>query len=207
MTNGYIKNNTGISLLEIIVYIAIFAIVTVLVTNFIAQGYKVYYFGQEQSDATRHAQKGVAVMVKEIREARQGDNSAYPIELADDQEFIFYSDIDQDDSTERVRYFLDATSFKKAVTNPSVEEPITYDGPETITTLSEYVRNATSSIFYYYNGDWPADTENNPLPAPARLIETKLMRLFLKINVFPERAPKDFELESYSQIRNLKTNL
>ena len=146
-------------------------------------------------------------MVKEIREARPADNGAYPLELADDQEFIFYSDIDQNDKTERVRYFLDGTNFNKAVINPSEVEPITYDGPETITTLSEYVRNATSSIFYYYNGDWPADTENNPLPSPARLIETKLMRVYLKINVFPERAPDDFELESSTQIRNLKTNL
>ena len=153
MINRYIKNKTGISLLEIIVYIAIFIMLAIIVTRFVAQGYKVYYFGQEQNDAIRFAQTGVETMVKEIREARPGDNGAYPLELADDQEFIFYSDIDQDDKTERVRYFLDGTNFIKGVINPSEDEPVNYGGEEATTTLSQYVRNATSSIFYYYNGN------------------------------------------------------
>lgn len=202
-----LRNNHGISLLEIVLYIAIFSIITVIVTRFIVQGYKVYYFGQEQNDAIRFAQRGVATMVKEIREARYGDNGAYPLEFADNQEFIFYSDIDQDDATERVRYFLEGTDFKKGVTNPSEVKPIDYNGEETRTVLSQYVRNSADPIFYYYNGDWPKDTVNNPLPSPARLIETKLMRVYLRINVFPERAPDDFELESSTQVRNLKTNL
>ena len=201
------NKNSGISLLEIIIYIAVFSIVAMLTARFVAQGYKVYYFGQEQSDAIRSAQKGIEVMVKEIREARHADNGTYPLGLANDQEFIFYSDIDQDNYTEKVRYFLDGENFKKGIINPSETEPINYDGEEMVTILSEYVRNGAEPIFYYYNGDWPADTENNPLPSPARLIETKLMRVYLKINVFIERSPDDFELESSVQIRNLKTNL
>lgn len=201
------KSNAGISLLEIIIYIAIFSLAIVITTNFIVQGYKVYYFGQEQSDAIRSAQAGVETMVREIREARSADNGAYALELADDQEFIFYSDVDQDELTEKVRYFLDGATLKKGIIKPSITEPITYDGPETITVISEYVHNGANPIFYYYNGDWPEDTQNNPLPSPARLIETKLMQVNLRINVVPTRAPEDFILESYSQIRNLKTNL
>ncbi|NQU77769.1 hypothetical protein HQ544_03675 [Candidatus Falkowbacteria bacterium] len=202
-----IKNNQGLGIIEIVLYVAIFSIATIIVMNFMVQGYKVYYFGQEQTDAIRFAGTGIKTMVREIREARPADNGSYPLELADDQLFIFFSDIDQDDKTERVRYFLDGTDFKKGIINPSENEPITYDGPEETITLSKYVRNGADPIFYYYNGDWPADTTNNPLPAPARLIETKLMRVLLRINVFPERSPDDFELESSAQIRNLKTNL
>jgi len=33
------------------------------------------------------------------------------------------------------------------------------------------------------------------------------MHVFLKINVDPSRPPDDFDLESDTQIRNLKTNL
>jgi len=207
MSNGYTENNQGVSLLEIIIYVAIFSILLIIVTNFVAQGLKVYNFTQEQNDAVRFAGQSIETMIKEIREARIGDNGAYPLELADDQELIFYGDIDQDDKTERVRYFLNNTSFQKGVIQPSVTHPINYSGVETITTLSEHVRNDTNPIFYYYNGDWPADTINNPLPAPARLIETKLMRVYLRVNIFPSRIPDDFELESYTQIRNLKTNL
>jgi len=200
-------DNHGVSLLEVIIYIALFCIVTLIIARFVTQGFKVYTFGQEQNDAIRFAQTGIKTMVKEIREARHGDDGAYPLELANDQELIFYSDIDQDDKTERVRYFLDGTNLKKSVINPSETYPINYSGSETIITLSEYVRNNIDPIFYYYNGGWPADTTDNPLPAPARLIETKLMTVYLKINIFSNRSPDDFELESSTQIRNLKTNL
>lgn len=203
----WIYNQKGISFLEIVTYIAIFSLVILIITRFVVQGYQVYYFGQEQNDAIRQAQIGIETMVKEIREARYADNGAYPLELANDQEFIFYSDIDQDNATERVRYFLFNTNFIKGIINPSETEPINYNGPEILATLSENVRNDVGPIFYYYNGDWPADTLNNPLPAPARLIETKLMRVYLKVNILPSRPPDDFELESSVQIRNLKTNL
>lgn len=203
----WIYNQKGVSFLEIVTYIAIFSLVILIITRFVVQGYQVYYFGQEQNDAIRQAQIGIETMVKEIREARYADNGAYPLELANDQEFIFYSDIDQDNATERVRYFLFNTNFIKGIINPSETEPINYNGPEILATLSENVRNDVGPIFYYYNGDWPADTLNNPLPAPARLIETKLMRVYLKVNILPSRPPDDFELESSVQIRNLKTNL
>ena len=142
-----LKLNAGISLIEIIIYIAVFSIVAMLTARFVAQGYKVYYFGQEQSDAIRSAQKGVEIMVKEIREARHADNGAYPLGLSNDQEFIFYSDIDQDNYTEKVRYFLDGENFKKGIINPSETEPINYDGEEMVTILSEYVRNGAEPIF------------------------------------------------------------
>jgi len=80
-------------------------------------------------------------------------------------------------------------------TSPPVEYP---SRQEKISILSSYVRNI-SPIFEYY------DASGNKIESyPARLSDTKLMRVFLKINVDPNRAPQDFELESYVQPRNLK---
>jgi len=80
-------------------------------------------------------------------------------------------------------------------TSPPIEYP---SSQEKISILSSYVRN-TSPIFEYY------DASGNKIEVyPARLSDTKLMRVFLKINVNPNRAPNDFELESYVQPRNLK---
>ncbi|GAH01061.1 unnamed protein product, partial [marine sediment metagenome] len=39
---------------------------------------------------------------------------------------------------------------------------------------------------------------------PARLVDTKLMKVFLIVDVDPNRSPKGFELESYAKLRNLK---
>lgn len=200
-------NTKGISLLETTFTIAIFTTAILIVGNFVTRGYQTIKFTQEQNTAIKEAQKGIKTMVKEIREARTGDNGAYALVKADDQEFIFYSDIDQDNDIERVRYFLNGTDFIKGVIEPS-GNPITYiEQNEATSTLSQYVQNGGDPIFYYYNGDWPGDIINNPLPTPSRLVDTKLMRVYLKINITPDRSPTYFELESSTQIRNLKTNL
>jgi len=274
-------------------------------------------------------------MTKELREARMGDDGSYIIEKAEDYEIVFYSDIDKDGDTEKVRYFVyqsqtlgsandcvsysqggscntdfpnfsgniietaqveicvegdlnggneyvdvfadgvslgrlcaqgcnqclgqwegcstfDVTaqaadgsvnftadgsnavgssgggfcdwqqndhslkakfdfSWTETDTNPSIilkkgviqptSYPIEYPPEnEQITNLSQYVRNQLP-VFRYFDGD------GVELAAPARLEDTKMIRTHLIINVNPERAPANFELESSVQIRNLKTNL
>lgn len=94
------------TLIEALVTIAIFVLAMGAVIGFIVMAYRTYGFTFQQSQAILEARKGVETMVKEIREARVGDDGAYIIEKADDYEFIFYSDIDDDGETERVRYFI-----------------------------------------------------------------------------------------------------
>lgn len=149
----------------------------------------------------------LTTMIREVRNARPGNNGAYTLAVAQDQEFVFYSDVDFDGETERVRYTLNGTDLQKGVTEPS-GFPITYDlNQESVRVVGENIRNGVNPIFYYYNGDWPEDTVNNPLPSPIRLSETKLMQISLRVNDIPNDADNDFVLESYVQLRSLKQNL
>lgn len=322
------------TIIETIVALFVLALIMGVVGGFIVMIYDVHGYTWQQSIAIDDARRWTEIMTAEIREARTGDNGAYPIEKAGDKEIIFYSDIDNDNETERVRYFLgivgsgsetkecqtsfnggicnvvfsnfltgtiisaevkvsvngdfgtnkeyaeifadgiklsdvcktgcndcpgetwqgtttfdvtsqadddyidflaDATNwvdprcphsmkarfefsftedlsafaheFKKGVIEPVVGSGGKIEYPleeEKVSTVSFYIRNVPP-IFEYYNRDWPEDTTNNPLPAPARLQETKLMKVYLVINVEPNRPPKEFELESFVQLRNLKT--
>lgn len=188
------------TLIETIMAIAIFVLAMGTITGLILMGYKTQSYAWQQSMAINEARKGVETMVKEIREARPGDNGAYMIEKADNYEFIFYSDIDKDISIEKIRYFLDGNNFKKSVIEPT-GWPISYpEANEKIFVLTEDVRNLPP-IFYYYNSDGQEITE-----LPARSKDTKLMKVRLVVNVNPNRPPQDFILESSVQIRNLKTN-
>ncbi|MDP3964103.1 MAG: prepilin-type N-terminal cleavage/methylation domain-containing protein [bacterium] len=200
-------SNAGISLVEAIVSLAIFSLVLTLVYTFFTQGNRIQSYNNEQQLAVQSARRGVQTMVKELREASTGDDGSYILSLANDQEIVFFSDTDADLVIERIRYFLDGTSLKKAVTEPT-GDPIEYlDANEEVSVLSEFIRNDTDPIFTYYNGDFPGDDVNNPLPTPSRLTETKMMDVYLKVNVFTNRSPDDIEVSSYVQIRNLKTNL
>lgn len=189
------------TLIETLVTIAIFVLIIGVVIGFIVVAYRTQGYTFQQSLAIDEARRGIETMVKDIRGARAGDDGAYIIELAQDYEFIFYSDIDKDEATERVRYFIESTDFKKGVIDPT-GWPIQYPKEnEEVFILSRYVRNLPP-IFHYYDGDGQELIE-----LPARLKDTKMMRVYLVINVDPTRPPQDFELESHVQIRNLKTNL
>jgi len=322
---------TGFTLIESLMAIVVFVLAIVALMGFISLSYKAYGYTKEQSIAINEARKGIETMIKEIRQAKQGDNGAYAIEKADDKEFIFYSNIDGDNETERIRYFLGTTSsgilvkecvsfsrggscqvsfsdfltgtlksaqvqisvegdfgagneyanvildgedlssfcsgqcsdcagiwqgtntfdinddaadgllqfsisassrvdancnwqdprhsmkarfelswtedivsqnhqFKKGVTEPVGSPPSYPEDQEEITILSSYVRNAPP-IFQYF------DTDNQEITIlPARLKDTKLMKVYLVINSNPERSPQDFGLESFVQLRNLKTS-
>ncbi len=94
------------TLIETIVAIAVFGLILAATTALIFAGYRINRYNWEQSIAVSEARKGIQTMVKEIRGARPGEEGSFPIEKAADKEFIFYSDIDKDGATERVRYFL-----------------------------------------------------------------------------------------------------
>lgn len=202
-----ILNKKGFSLIEIIVLIAIFAIIMAALSMFIFRTYRAYSYNLQQVVAINEARRGIETMIKEIREAKYGEDGSYPISEAGDFNFIFYGNIDQDSAAERIRYFLEGTEFKKGVVEPTGDPPQYELSGETVSALSFYVQNGATPVFAYYNGDWPGDTVNNPLPTLTRLTDTKLMHVYLKINVDPARPPDDFILESDTQIRNLKTNL
>lgn len=322
-------NKKGFTLIETVVAIFIFVLALGSVVGFIVAAYRTQSYTWEQSIAIDEARRGIETMVKEIREAQTADDGSFPIEKADDKEFIFYSDIDKDGQAERVRYFLGTVSsgtqtkdcvtfldggscsvsfsnflsgtletatlkisvegdfgrsneyakiyadgdylgkvcetgcrdcpaswegtktfnvfsqaqdnsiqfiadasarvnnicdweepnhsmkakfefswtetlpgaeheFKKGVIEPTgspVEYPL---DQEKITTLSSYVRNAPP-IFRYFDKDGNEITD-----LPARLVDTKLIEVYLVVNVDPNRPPQDFELKSLVQLRNLK---
>jgi len=188
------------TLIETLVTIFVFALAMGAVFGLVTLGYRTQSYTFQQSTAINETRRGIEIMVREIREARGADDGSYIIEKAEDFEFIFYSDIDKDNAVERVRYFIEGTNFKKGVIDPS-GWPIKYDlNEEKLFILSQYVQNQPP-IFKYY------DSQGIELSPPARLKDTKLMKVYLVINVDPNRPPQDFVLESSVQIRNLKTNL
>jgi prepilin-type N-terminal cleavage/methylation domain-containing protein len=192
--------NKGFTLIEMMIAITIFMLgigaVFMVATNL----YTTHSFTVQQSLAIGEARSGIERTLKEIREAINGQDGSYMISAANDYEFIFFCDVDDDQVIEKVRYFLEATQLKRGVIKPIVDIIVYPQANEKVSVISSYVRN-NPPIFHYYDG------QGVELPAPARLNETKMMMVYLVINVDPLRPPQDFVLESYVQLRNLKTNL
>ena len=111
-------HKNGFSLIELLVFAGIFLI---LAAGFLGLQ---YIFSRNQVTAWQNylsiedANNNMAKMLKEIRDARQGETGTYPLEDTQDQQIIFYSDIDYDDVVERVRYTLNETSLILGITEP-----------------------------------------------------------------------------------------
>ncbi len=198
----------GLTLLEVMVSLGIFLFIVAIIWLFIRQSYSVQSFTLGQTMAISEAQRGVERLVKEAREALPADTGAYPIEKADDFEFIFFADYDRDAAIERVRYYLDGSNFYKGVIEPT-GNPLQYSSAnEQVTIISRYVRNTASEpVFKYYDGSYSGKDSDVPLTTPANISQVRLVHINLRINVDPNRAPTDYYLESDVQIRNLKDNL
>lgn len=92
-----------------------------------------------------------------------------------------------------------AHELKKGIVKPT-GEPARYDlDQEQISLITSYVRN-NPPIFQYF------DVQGLEITDPAlRLLNTRLIKILLVVNVDPNRPPDEFDLESSVQLRNLKS--
>jgi len=197
--------NRGFTLIEVLVAATITVILggAILTVLFITARTRISSFKNLINvDITN---QNIDQLSRDLRNLRPGDNAAYPLERARDQEIIFYSDIDYDGSAEKVRYTLTGSQLVRGTIEPT-GYPAQYPAAsEKIKTLTDYVTNGSTPVFYYYNGDWPTDVINNPLSDPVRLSDSKLIKIYLSID--SGDGGDDFNLETYIQLRMLKQNL
>ena len=115
------KHSKGFTLIETLIAIFIFSLIFGGLAMSISHLYRVYDFVWAQASAVSEARRGVKTMIREIRGANTGDDGSYAIQKAENNEFIFFSDINKDGKRERVRYFLGGASA-----NEATKECVTY---------------------------------------------------------------------------------
>lgn len=201
-----VYQQSGFTIIELLVAMGIVVIITTLAANFAVRGLQVQRIVGEQNQAVADSRTALDRFVNEMRETAPSDTGAYPIEQADEQELVFFSDVDHDETIERIHYYLEGSFLQRGVTEPS-GDPLTYDtANEDVQTVSAYIRNDSDPLFYYYNEDYPADTATNPLASPVDVSEIRLIELRVQTNVDPDRVPKTHALEVQVHLRNLKEN-
>ena len=146
-------------------------------------------------------------MLRELREARSAENGAWPLVQTDDATIVFYSDVTNDGRTDRVRYFLSGTDLKKGVIEPTAA-PVSYPvANEVIQTIATSIDLGGKAMFTYYNGNWPTDQINNPLALVNRILNTRYIGIYVRVDIQANYAAAPYELNSGVQIRSLKDNL
>lgn len=140
----------------------------------------------------------------ELRRAAVSSIGAYPIEVAEPQQIIFYSNIDTDTWRERVRYFLDETTLKKGITKPA-GNPLSYNpAAEVITNVAYDVANGAAQVFYYYDENYAGSGAS--LATPVNVSNVRLVKISLELEEDPYASPEPLHVETVAEVRNLKSN-
>jgi len=201
MIKALYKNLKGVSLIETMVSLSIFIVISFMVYDYIKIGFKTSQFESEQGTAIQEARKAMETIAKDIRMAADSVSGSYAISQADAQELIVYSDVIQnnENETERVKFYIDTTEneLKKVITEFSTSTG-EYNFNRSTSTISKYVNNQSEPLFYYYDNNGATTTS---------IEDIRRIRFSIKINVTPAISPNDYYVESDVTLRNKKDNL
>lgn len=199
------KSAKGMTLIEMILAIFIFTISIAGFSTLFVQSWKNNSYTMEMGESSMAVSQGVTKMINYIRGARQSDNGAYPIKSADGNDLVIYADYDKDTVTERLHFYKNGQDILMGVTDPTSGMPKTYPSgdEQTVALVSHIVNDSDTPIFYYYNQNYPSDTTNNPMSVPAAAFDVRLIKVHLYMNVVPNRAPDNIEMQSFVELRNL----
>lgn len=200
-----INKNAGFSLAETLVAVAIFVVISGIVSFFYRDITLLFNFGQQDLNAQLGARKVLKPMVSEVRSASRSELGSYHIASSTDSFFAFYSDIDNDGLTEKLEYYLDNGTFKRDVISPS-GDPLIYDegNRETYILIENVVNTPLEPIFEYYGTDY--DGTGEPLD-PISIPDIRLVKIAVIMDEDPNRPPDEIVVTTQVSIRNLKDNL
>ena len=208
------KNNyLGMTIVEMMIAIAIFTIGITGFTQLFVNSWKNNHFVFEMGQTSATVSQGLSTIGDYIKRVRQGDNGAYPIILARDNELTVYCDYNKDGTTERLHFYKEAYTYNgnsfyrimMGIRIPSTTLPKTYaSGDASVVTVINNIMNDTSTpIFYYFDRNYAGASGQLALSTPANITDVRLVKVYLKINIDPNRAPDNIEMQSFNEMRNL----
>lgn len=205
MSFSILKNKKGFTLVEIVLAIAIFSSVLVAMGAFARD---VFYFNdvlQIGLNNVMEARKVLRPFVGEVRGSEPSNLGASAIEKAEAKNFIFYTDTNQDGLKERIRYFVDGSTFKKGVITPTGSPFVYNTNNEKITNVVHHVINEQTK-FSYYDSNYNGTQGISALSFPVSPSSVRLIRVDLTIDSNPNRAPSLMTVTTQATVRNLKDN-
>ena len=194
------SSNRGFTLIEMLIAVAILAIMAVAVSAFFISLYK-----EQGSDIARikridTAGRVIETMSSEIRKMNRAENGIFPLEIIQEQTLVFYSDVDNDGLTERIEYFLNGTALERKSIEPG--DNLDYSGTETAAVIAGGIRNGTEPIFKYYDENYTGSED--PLPEPINVTSVKIIEIILDINADEKHLSSPLCVETKIHPRNLK---
>lgn len=198
-------NSNGFSIIEILVGISIFVMLSLAVWSFQENIFSINTFISRELIIQQETRQAFNKMSSEIRSLSPSSVGAYPIAQVGTSSFTFFSDIDDDGLKEQIRYFLDGNTFKKGILSPT-GSPATYNqANEIINNSIKDIVNNDIPIFEFFDSYY--DGSGVALLYPIDTLEIRLIKINVIIDQNPTRPPAPINVTTQISMRNLKDNL
>ena len=199
--------NKGFTLLESIMSVAIMVAIvfaaTLLAKDVLSTNQSAVQSLSAQSDTRRAIKSWIA----ELRTATPSATGAYTIESASTSSLVFFADLDSDNRSERIRYFISTStrSFNRGVVSPTGSPPsYVLSGESVITMVSDMVQGTSTPVFEYFDTNYAGTS--SPMTYPLDVSMIRLIRVNISVDKDPNRSPDPLTVSSEVTLRNLKDN-
>ncbi len=195
------STSKGFSLVEMLISIAIMALLTVMVTGSIIYLYRTNATNISQAVSLNAANKALRSMVGEVRGVMYAEDGSYPLVTIATSTLTFYADVDQDGRAERVRYFVSGTTLKRGVIEPTASSSYPA-GSEVVATTTVGLHNVAKGVplFRYFGADGVEITGQSDM------LKVRLVRIEVLVNTDTKSLIQAIDIHSEAALRNLKYN-
>lgn len=198
----------GMTLLEIIIIVGVIVGIISVMGAFQAD---IFSYNRTISTSLKQQneiRKILNPFAAELRSATESEIGDYPIDSASSTAIVFFSNIDDDEDVERVRYFLQGNDFKKGVIKPTPGNPASYNpANETVTEVVHDIVDLGTDIFRYYDSTFVSEELSTPLTFPLTVTDISLIKVTVSTDDDLNKDPSPATVSTLVTVRNLQDNI
>lgn len=200
------EDKYGFTLIEIVVAVFVATILSMAVTVFSRGIFKNSSILQSSLTNQTDIRKTFKAFTSEVRSISPGWDGSYPVAIASSTTFVFYTNIDDDKYTEKIRYFLSGTSLKKGIIEFNIASG-RYDTVEIEQFVIKDLNVASGTrIFTYFDKDYDGTESYSSIPDPIDISKVRLVRFDINNNHFGKSINSGIKHTVQVSLRNLKDN-
>ena len=184
----------GFSLIEMLVVVGIFAVVSVALNSMISYVVRTNAETIRSLSVSGNEMHIAENMIRVVRESGYGDDGGYPIQDAGTLSLTLYEDENDDGSMERVHYTVSNASLTKSVQTSSGIPPV-YGAKNTMVLLENVQNDENHPLFTYY------DRSGNELSEPIDV--RRVARVVIVISTGETMANAVFHNAGAATLRNV----
>jgi Tfp pilus assembly protein PilW len=215
------RDERGTTLAELMIVVLLLGMIVAPAAMFLTSSQRNQRVVDESVRQQQDARIALDSWARAIREAGYPAGLNYTssslFQSASDNDVSFYSDIDNDGISEKVRYYLSGASVMRSVTNPDCNQnPCSYGDTATVATKTvlSSIRNGdlsacsgqsgTKPIFTYYSVDHGtgAQTQMPSGGSVSNLVDISFVKMTAVVDITPGKSPTCQTLETAVSLRN-----